>query len=601
MALDLSKLSDADLTALETNDFSKMSDAGLALLESSSAKQQQKETKGRLDFLPKGVPDWMQSKPGQGWDDVNAPVAGGDVTNPMAYLSEAQKTEQGAVGKTAGQVVNRLVQQGAGVAKGAVINPVSALAQVVGGEEGRQFAEQAQKSYSTQRQNAGEGSFGMGRGFDLAELVGGVVSPVNKFIPGIGAPGTVLGRGAAQGVIGAVLNPVTGENLSLGDIVAGKIEQAGAGALFGRLAGGIAGALTPTLKTGAKELMEAGVPVTPGQGYDGAWGGLFRRIEKLDIPGMRANKEAINKGFTTSIGNEVLSSIDDKLPANIQNGQQAFGYIQNKISNYYDDALEKIGTVKVDNELQTGLKDAIVGVKSKLGNKQGKEVENFINANITNRLKNGELDGTDLKRIETIFRKRLDKISTSKAMDTPADVLKTGYDDAYKAIKGFILRNDADGSIAKANEAYMKRARFLEAVNKNAAEVMGSRGNFSPAELAQIAGKQGTPTQMAQGTAPLQDLANRALDVVGDTSQQGANFRDIMVAGKLTGLGALGLFKPVYAIPILTAAGMPYLAAKQLMKDPGATRLAVQKAIQENPGLVGNIVSQKGLFGAGKK
>lgn len=540
----------------------------------------------------KGTPDWMVSKPGQGWDDANAQAAGGDVTNPMAYLSEAQKTEQGPAMKAVGQGVNRAVQVGAGIAKGAVINPAAAVAQVLGGEGGRQFAEEAQKSYETQRANAGA------EGFDFAELAGGIASPVNKFIPGVGPTGTVLGRGAAQGVIGAVLNPVTGENLSLEDVVAGKVEQAGLGALFGRLGSGIAGALTPTLKTGVKELMEAGVPVTPGQAYEGAWGGLFRQIEKLDIPTMRVNKEAINQGFTTSIGNEVLSSIDDKLPANIKNGQQAFGYIQNKISNFYDDALMKLGTVKVDNELQTGLKDAVTGVKSQLGTKQGKEIENFINANVLSRVKNNSIDGTDLKRIETIFRDRIDKI---KAIDTPAEVLKQGYDDAYKALKGFIMRNDADGNIAKANEAWMKRARFMEAVNKNVAEIKSAQGNFSPAELAQVAAKQGGAVEAARGTAPLQAEANRALDIVGDTAGDGGKFRTAMIAGKLTGLGALGLFAPQFAIPILTASGMSYKAAQQLMKDPSATRLAVQEALKANPGLIGNIASQQGLFGAGQK
>jgi hypothetical protein len=544
------------------------------------------EKPGFLDRF-KGTPSWMQST-----DGTTAPeAAGGDMTNPMAYLSEAQKTEQGPAMKAVSQGVNRAVQVGSGLAKGAVINPAAAIAQVAGGETGRQFAEQTQKAYETQRANAGA------TGFDFAELAGAVVSPVNKLIP-TGAAGTVVGRGAIGGVVGSVLNPVTGENLSLEDVVAGKVEQAGLGALFGRLGAGIAGALTPTLKAGTRELMEAGVPVTPGQAYEGAWGGLFRQIEKLDLPGMRVNKEAINKNFTTSIGNEVLSSIDDKLPANVKNGQQAFGYIQDKISKYYDDGLAKIGTVKVDTELQTGLKDAVLNVKQSVGGKTGKEIENFVNANVTQRLKNGTIDGTELKKVEEVFRKKIDSV---KGFDRPADVLKTGYDDAYKAVKSFILRKDADGSIAKANEAYMKRARFLEAVNKNVAEIQGGQGNFSPAQLAQVAAKQGTPSQAARGAAPLQAEANRALNLVGDTTDEAQKFRNIMIAGKLTGLGALGLFSPTIAVPILTASGMSYAAAKALMKDPGATRLAVQKALQDNPQLLGNLASQQGLFNAGQK
>jgi len=168
------------------------------------------EKKGMLDFLPKGVPDWMQSKPGQGWDDANAQAAGGDVTNPMAYLSEAQKTEQGPAMQTVSQGVNRGVQVGAGLAKGAVINPAAAIAQVAGGETGRQFAEQAQKSYETQRANAGA------EGFDFAELAGAVASPINRLLPG----GTG-GQAALGGAVGAALTPVIGENLSMSDVLAG--------------------------------------------------------------------------------------------------------------------------------------------------------------------------------------------------------------------------------------------------------------------------------------------------------------------------------------------------------------------------------------------
>ena len=488
------------------------------------------------------------------------------------------------------QPVTPLEASGQGVVKG-LIAPALAVTQLVGGEKGRQYVEGIQQQKEAARAEAGL------EGFDVGELVGTVINPINRLIP-VGAAGTVAGRGALGGVVGAVLNPVTGENLSLEDVVAGKVEQAGLGALFGRLGAGISGALTPTLKEGTRELLEAGVPVTPGQAYEGVWGGLFRQIEKLDIPTMRVNKDAINKGFTTSIGNEVLSSIDDKLPGNIKNGQQAFGYIETKISKFYDDELAKLGTLKVDDELQSGLKDAVVGVKSKLGNKQGKEVENFITANVTSRLKNGQIEGTDLKRVEEIFRKRIDKIT---AIDTPAEVLKQGYDDAYKAIKGFILRNDKQGNIAKANEAYMKRARFMEAVGQNTAAVRGNQGTFSPSQLAKIAEKQGGTVEGKKGLAPLQVEANRALDVVGETTDEAQKFRNVMIAGKLLGIGALGAFSPTIAIPILTASGMTYKAAQQLMKDPSAARLAVQKALRDNPQLIGNIASQQGLFGAGQQ
>lgn len=545
------------------------------------------EKPGFLDRF-KGTPSWMQSK-----DGAAAPeAAGGDMTNPMAYLSEAQKTEQGPAMQKVGQGVNRAVQVGAGIAKGAVINPAAAVAQVVGGETGRQFAEQAQKSYETQRANAGAD------GFDFAELAGAVVSPVNKLIP-TGAAGTVVGRGALGGVVGSVLNPVTGENLSMEDVLAGKVEQAGLGAVVGRLGSSFANALTPTLKPGTRELLREGIPVTPGQAYEGAFGSLFRQIEKLDIPTMRVEKDAVNQAFTKSIGNEVLKSIDDKLPSSVTNGQQIFGYIQNKLTQYYDDALAKIGTVKADDDFVNSLQGVVGTAKSELSTaKLGKGFENFIRANVINRFDDGNVSGKDLKQIESIFRKKIDSL---KGTDYDSIVLKTAYDDAYKAVKGLISRNDSTGSVAKANEAWMKRARIMEAVNKNVAEAEGMVGTFSPAELARVAAKQGGKAESARGTAPLQEQATRALNVVGDTTGEAAKFRNVMIAGKLTGLGALGLFAPSIAVPILTASGMTYKAAQALMSDPSATRLAVQKAIQENPQLLGNIASQQGLFGAGQQ
>lgn len=531
------------------------------------------EKQGLLDRLPKGVPDWMQSKPGQGWDDANMQAAGGDATNPMAYLSEAQKTEQGPAMQAVGQGVNRGVQVGAGLAKGAVINPVAAVSQLIGGEGGRQFAEQTQKSYETQRANAGAS------GFDWAELAGSIISPVNRILPG-GAGG----RAALGGAAGAAMTPVLGEDLSMSDVLAGKVEQMGLGAVAGRLVNGLANALTPTLKAGARELMDKGIPVTPGQAYEGIPGMLYRQIEKLDLPGMRVNKDAINLAFTKSTGDDVLGIVGEKLPANVTNGQQIFGIIQNKLTKFYDDALDKIGTVARDGEFNDALKSVQAQVADTLNDKKlSTSFKNFITANIDRRSKDGKLTGKDLKELEEIFRKKIDSI---KANDTPAGVLKSGYDDAYKAIKGFILRNDSTGDITKANLAYMQRSRIMEATQKNAAE-LGAAGTYSPAELVKVAAKQGGDIEAAAGTAPLQAEATKALNVVGDTTHEAAKFRTLMIAGKLSGLGALGFFSPMIALPILSASGITYAAAKQLMKDPGATRKAVSKALMDNPALFG--------------
>jgi 2-hydroxychromene-2-carboxylate isomerase len=493
----------------------------------------------------------------------------------MGFSGNAPTETEKLVGRTA-----------LGIGKG-LINPALAAAQLV--PAARPTVENIQRSYQEARANLG------GEGFDVPELIGSIVNPVNRLIPMGGAAGSIAARGALGGAIGAATQPLVGENLNTEQILAGKVEQLGLGAIVGRGASALASALTPTLKAGTRELLESGVPVTPGQAYEGLGGALFRQIEKLDIPTMRVDKDKINLGFTKAVGNDILAIVDDKLPSNLTNGQQIFGYLQNKLTQYYDDALTKIGQVAPDQQFTQSLAQVQNTLRNELGDpKQVKSFQNFLKANVAGRIKDGEFSAQDLKRMEEIFRTKIDSI---KATDTTADILRQGYDDAYKAIKNLIIRNDKDGSIAKANLAYMQRSRVMEAVNKNVAEISGAQGTFSPAELARAAARQGGEIEAAMGTAPLQQTATRALNVVGDTTDEATKFRNVMIAGKLAGLGALGFFSPAIAVPVLTASGMSYKAAQALMKEPSKLRLAVQEALKANPGLFGvglsNIRSQQ--------
>lgn len=497
---------------------------------------------------------------------------------PVEYTAEqlapATPEDVGFSGRPATETERLVGRTVLGVGKG-LINPALAAAQLV--PAARPAVENIQRSYEEARARLG------GTGLDVPELVGSVLNPINRFIPVGGAAGSVAARGALGGAVSAATQPVIGQDLSTEEILAGKVEQLGLGAIVGRGASALANALTPSLKAGTRELLESGVPVTPGQAYEGIGGALFRQIEKLDIPTMRIDKDKINLGFTKSVGNEVLAIIDDKLPPNLTNGQQIFGYIQNRLTKYYDDALSKIGQVAPDEQFTKSLGEVQNTVRNELGDpKQVKAFQNFLRANIAGRIKDGEFTGQDLKRMEEIFRTKIDSI---KATDTTADILRQGYDDAYKAIKNLILRNDPEGNIARANLAYMQRSRVMEAVNKNVAEISGAQGTFSPAELARVAAKQGGDIEAAIGTAPLQQTATRALNVVGDTTDEATKFRNVMIAGKLAGLGALGFFSPMIAVPILTASGMSYKAAQALMKEPGKLRLAVQEALKQNPGL----------------
>lgn len=153
-----------------------------------------------------------------------------DPSNPFSFLGQEQQTAQGPAMQAVGQGVNRGLQIGAGIAKGAVINPVAAVAQMVGGEGGQQFASEAQKAYAQQRANAGA------TGYDFAELAGAIVSPVNKLLPAATATTGVAraGQYAGQGAILGALTPVEDAQ----NLLSEKIKQVGLSAVMGGVLSG---------------------------------------------------------------------------------------------------------------------------------------------------------------------------------------------------------------------------------------------------------------------------------------------------------------------------------------------------------------------------
>lgn len=443
------------------------------------------ESTGFLDRF-KGVPSWMQSKPGQGWDDANTQAAGGDVTNPMAYLSEAQKEEQGAAAKLAGQVVNRGVQVGAGLAKGAVINPAAAVAQVVGGESGRQFAQEAQQSYETQRKNAGA------EGFDFAELAGGVVSPVNKLIPG----GPVVGA-----VTGSMLNPVTGRDLSFEDVIRGKVEQGAVGAIFGLGAK----TLLPALRDGAKTLLDAGADLTPGKAFGGVGGFIMRQGEDMvdslkKLVGKEASTEQLNKAFSYVAVNEALAPIGKTVSKASDDGFAMVNQGIKHASKAYETAFNKIGKVAPDEDLFNSFRTVMDDAKNTLDPEDYNKFSAEVRKNVFNRFKATgganqitqggvgtpayEIDGQGLHNIKRFLQARLKNLENDT---TELGTTRKGfYDNIMNTFTDFTHRVDTSGAVKAADTTWANMYRISDAAKKAAV----NSGTFSPEQLMKAATTQ---------------------------------------------------------------------------------------------------------------
>lgn len=529
------------------------------LAKYNASKGIQQPSKGLLDFLPKGVPQWMQSQPGQGWDDANAQAAGGDVTNPMAYLSEAQKQEQGLAAKATGQAVNRAVQVGAGLAKGAVINPAAAVLQATAGETGRQFAQEAQTAYETQRANAGA------EGFDWAELGGSLISPVNRILPG----GAVTGA-----VVGSVLNPVTGKDLSGEDVLRGKIEQAVLGGAFG------AGAKTllPALREGAQKLLSAGAELSPGQAFGGVGGFAMRTGEDIintlkKFAGKETSTEKLNKAFTYVTLNEALSPIGKTISRVSDDGFSMVAQGKKLASSAYNDAFSKVGKVSPDKDLFTSIRSVLDDAQNVLDPNDFKKFEQEIRKNFTSRFKNVpgnrlgegvpyEIDGQGLHNIKRFLQARLDNLSN--ATDELGMTRKGLYDQVMEGFKDYTYRVDPSGAIKAADTAWSNMYRVADAAKKAAT----NSGNFSPEQLMRSATTQTSTLVGGAGKGPLQQYAKEALRVIGKDTTENITPSDLKNIGVATGLGYTGLLNPVVLAAGATVGLTAELLGKLALKNP---------------------------------
>ena len=480
----------------------------------------------------------------------------GDMT-PQQLGMDVPETETG-------KLVARTTQ---GIAKG-IINPAIAAMQLA--PQTRDVAQAMQEGYKETRKELG------GAGFDVPELVGAVVNPLNRFIPGGGYTG---------GAIGAITQPLDEKDMSTFDVLAGKAQQAVGGAVLGKLTDNLISSLVPKLKEGAKELLDKGVPVSPGQAYEGAPGWLFRQIESF---GLGPKPDKINKAFNPVVGNEVLASIGQELPKTVAPGQATVRLVQRRISNFYTDALTKLGRNSLDTEYKQTMGNILDQTKTEMSDVAQKQFVNTLNAQIGGRMtgKGGQLDGTDIKSIQEYLKEQITKYS--KGSDRDSIGLNSAYGDTLANLNQYISRIDKDGLVSKADTAWAKLYSFADASKRANVKC----GIFNPEQLSQaVANQAATILTAGGGKGPLNETAQKALNILGKQEPIGL-LKGAMLASKAATGFATTFIMPQIAIPILTASGLTYAAAKQLMQNPSAARLAVKKALENNTGMFGSAGTQ---------
>lgn len=395
-----------------------------------------------------------------------------------------------------------------------------------------------------------------------AEIAGGLVAPLGALKYAAKAPSilrsamTSAGYGGLQGAG----QSTDTENLP-SDVVAGTAL----GGIGGGVLGTVGAAIAPQLQKGARELQQAGVPLTPGSAFGGQIQSIEQAAESLPIVGelIKGARQEQFDAFNKAAFNRALKAIDPKLtvPKELPLRESAdFTYQQ--ISNKYN-------TIYPNTQLSLNktLERQLSGLENKystatLGDAGASQFKAQLN-NIKSRFDGGKpISGAQVKALKEDLRLLTDAYKGSAGSEK---LLGNAFDD---------LENSVMMSFRNQNPKYAKDLKAADTayatfkkVENAAASAKGAEGVFTPAQL-ETAVKQGNKSQYARGKALLQDLSGTGYDVLGNKVPDSGTAGRLGIAGMLTGGAAMlnpkavvptaiasGLYTPFgmkYAMPLLT-------------------------------------------------
>lgn len=401
-------------------------------------------------------------------------------------------------------------------------------------------------------------------GVDWTRLAGNIASPANLAMPTATAASlpAKIALGAGQGALAStVFSPVTsGDNYAQE-----KARQLTTGAAVGAavpiIGAGLSRAIRPTPNADVELLMKEGVKPTIGQTLGGIAKTTEEKARSIPITGdaITAAHKRILVDFNKAAYNRALTPLGKKLPKDISAGHEAIRYVDEAISNAYDDVLPRL-TGKIDSKLQadiSGIKSMAQSLPTDKMEQLNRIIDNEFVGKFTS---HGLANGQTIKDIESKLGQQAGAYMRSPDPDqrTLGGALRELQDSLRKML---VRQNPAEAkNLTKVNKAYAhyKRVeRAMTGTGKQDAEI------FTPAQY-DFAVKMLDPSksrkQYALGKAFGQDLSTAGKKVL---AQQ---YPDSGTAGRIAlGAGALGAgfsFSPG-ALAGLGAAAIPYLPGIQ--------------------------------------
>ena len=386
-------------------------------------------------------------------------------------------------------------------------------------------------------------------GLDLARLAGNATSPMN-LLP-VGVPGTglasKLGAGAAQGLYGALTQPVTDvDPNSATGILGPKAGQAAFGGTMGAAAGPVGSAVAGAISPAAKLLQTYGAKLLPSM-----TGGPLARLaeglaERVPIAKNLAQADlgktigtyargAYNYALSplSTDGSNLISGDLSKMTT-AQTSQQAHDIL----TKGYGDLLPKMTYNPTSDNADTVL-NGLQTLRTSL-QQQTPENVGIFDRSIAPMIQDG-LSGDSLKQADTMLKQ-----STSGALKDPTmrtQILGQHLDEAHNLFLDQLERENSPDAVTQL-KALNKAYAGVSVADKAARKGLADEGDFTPNQLttatAQNEGMTGSANQrLLQGKALLQPYADAGREVIGSNRAPGNRplTASDMIIGDLVGTG----------------------------------------------------------------
>lgn len=393
----------------------------------------------------------------------------------------------------------------------------------------------------------------------------------------------------------------------------GVATDIGAGAVLGKageLGARATGALiAPQLGGPVNRLLSKGVRLTPGQMI----GGNAKRLEDAGtstlLPFVSSSQQRSFEDANKMVVNDVLKSINQKLPDGIPAGHEAINFAQGQFDRAYDKLKVNLN-IKKDTQFdadQTSLRELVNELPPEYiarfdrhmarinkefavkGEMSGEPIHGISNT----------MTGHTLKDIEEELGKEVKKFGTGNTL--PMD---RAYADSIRELQAQLrdvaMRQNPHYAkeLMAINDGYSKLAR-VESAAANTKD-----GIFTPAQFRNAVVQADTSVRhrmSAGGNARMQGLAKDMEEVLPrQLPDSGTAPRMLMNAGVTAALfgGAAAKHFGLDINPLYAAAGATALAPytrvggnifRKIIKDRGPVALAGRRAIQKAAPLIGDV------------